>query len=77
MSAHLPAFPVPLNNGESYKTHAPCDGLTKRELIAAMAMQGLRATGHPMAPTNSDAIAAIAVADADALLAELAKEPQA
>ena len=81
MSAHLPAFPVPLNNGEAYKTHAPCDGLTKRELIAAMAMQGY--LSRPPAMTNEseqeyDAkIARWSTDTADALLAELAKEPEA
>jgi hypothetical protein len=48
-------------------------GLTKRELFAAMAMQGLRACGDPQCPRNSDRIADIAVADADALIAELSK----
>jgi len=48
-------------------------GLTKRELFAAMAMQGLRACGDPQCPRNSVPIAEIAVADADALIAELSK----
>lgn len=78
MSAHLPAFPVPLNQGEAYKTHSPCDGLTKRELIAAMAMQGIMSNlrvgdlgngfGAVVARESTDA--------AEALLAELAKEPK-
>lgn len=48
-------------------------GLTKRELIAAMAMQGLLASGRSFVADVSN----YAVANADALLAELAKEPQA
>lgn len=79
MSAHLPAFPVPLNNGEAYKSHAPCDGLTKRELIAAMAMQGILANGtyDPPRRERLKGMSIDAVSAADALLAELAKEPQA
>ena len=46
-------------------------GLTKRELFAAMAMQGLLAKGGGGDP---EAFAMWAVRDADALLAELAKE---
>ncbi|HEL4115121.1 TPA: hypothetical protein UM349_000322 [Stenotrophomonas maltophilia] len=49
-------------------------GLTKRELIAAMAMQGIRAT-----MTNGHAryadVAESAVAQADALLARLERSP--
>lgn len=36
-----PAFPVPLNPGESYQGHAMCDGMTIRDYFAAKAMQGL------------------------------------
>lgn len=75
MSAGLPAFPVPLNAGQSYSTHSPCDGLTKRELFAAMAMQGLLAfQGQKISPSD---VANDAVVNADALLdllAELAKD---
>lgn len=42
----------------------------ERRMFAAMAMQGLRADGEPF---DSDELAKIAVADADALLKELAK----
>jgi hypothetical protein len=44
-------------------------GISKRELFAAMAMQGLCA--NPEGPTNYDGAAKIAVAQADALLAAL------
>lgn len=48
----------------------PGTGLSKREYFAAMAMQGLRADQNGF---DSEQIARIAVSDADALLAELAK----
>jgi hypothetical protein len=47
--------------------------LTKRELFAAMAMQGLRANANDRCPRLSGTIAELAVADADALIAELSK----
>ena len=47
-------------------------GLTKRELFAAMAMQGL--ISNPDKSYDSACAASDAVAFADALLAELAKE---
>lgn len=40
-----PAFPVPLNEGQSYQGHAPCDGMTLRDYFAAKAMQGFCANG--------------------------------
>lgn len=33
-----PAFPVPLNPGESYQSHALCDGMTLRDYFAAKAL---------------------------------------
>jgi hypothetical protein len=48
-------------------------GLTKREYFAGLALMGLRGNAHPQCPTTSGEIAEMAVADADALLAELAK----
>lgn len=48
-----------------------CYGLTKRELIAAMAMQGFAA--DPDVHAEAAVVAVIAVKWADALLAELAK----
>lgn len=48
-------------------------GLTKRALFAAMAMQGILATNSEEYPVESFA-ANLAVAYADALIAELAKE---
>ncbi len=49
-------------------------GLTKRELFAAMAMQGFASC--PSVEATAERCAAGAVAWADALLAELAKEPK-
>lgn len=49
-------------------------GLTKRELIAAMAMQGMAASSYPeVAEVEDERRAQYAVAMADALLAELAR----
>lgn len=64
-NADQPAHPVPWHEGQ------PATGLTKRELLAAMAMQGLNACRQRS--ETSRELAAIAVEDADALLAELAK----
>lgn len=47
------------------------EGLTKRELFAAMAMQGLMKY-----PGNPDYVAHMAIQAADALIAELNKEVQ-
>lgn len=67
-NADMPAIGHAGLAGEDRFACAP--GLTKRELIAAMAMQGIRAT-----MTNSHAnyadVARGAVAQADALLAAL------
>ena len=38
-----PAFPIPLNEGQPYQGHSPCDGMTLRDYFAAKAMQGLLA----------------------------------
>jgi hypothetical protein len=40
-----PAFPIPLNPGQSYQGHSTCDGMTLRDYFAAKAMQGMLA--HP------------------------------
>ena len=81
---HNPPHSVPVNTGANWPAypvtedsyHEPSRGLTKRELFAAMAMQGL--SSNPAMCTMSDgpasAIAQWAVQHADALLAELAKD---
>jgi hypothetical protein len=65
--------PEPLHNGE--QPASPADltnywtGLTKRELFAAMAMQGM-----VQLPVESDKLASWSVECADALLAELERK---
>ncbi len=51
-------------------------GLTKREIFAAMAMQGLLSNGNNRA-FSPEFIASFALTQAHYLLIELAKEPQA
>ena len=38
-----PAFPIPLNPGQSYQWHSPCDGMLLRDWFAGLAMQGILA----------------------------------
>ena len=33
-----PAFPIPLNPGQTYTAHATCDGMTLRDYFAAKAL---------------------------------------
>ena len=40
-----PAFPIPLNPGQSWQAMAPCDGMTLRDYFAAKTMQGLVVDG--------------------------------
>jgi hypothetical protein len=66
---------IPMGDATDRGTHlwAPSFGLTKRELFAAMAMQGIL-SGLPKEAVCSPTITANAsVCHADALLAELAK----
>lgn len=84
MSANGERLAFPFDAGAIRQT-----GLTKRELIAAMAMQGLLSNpGGPVQASNVSGwqsttncsrgdVANESVQFADALLAELAKEPQA
>jgi hypothetical protein len=77
----MPAMPVECQFGPDDKVRGQQTGnysgweigLTKRELFAAMAMQGLLATGEYW-DDYADRTAAWAVKNADALLAELAKK---
>lgn len=62
MKPNVPAFPI-----------AGYGGLTKREFMATMALQGIISTWpSEIAPTNS--FAKIAVAQADSLIKELSEE---
>ncbi len=73
-----------MNNKDSFvfPTHlfsgaiALSSGLTKRELFAAMAMQGLCVNMSEFSNSHSGRIVDIAVECADALLAQLAKEQE-
>lgn len=42
-----PAFPISLQNGESWQGMAPCDGMTLRDYFAAKAMQALIIANGP------------------------------
>lgn len=69
------AFPLPADIAQESTgglSSAAASGLTKRELFAAMAMQGLFSDND--CNWNHDRRAAEAVEAADALLRELAKE---
>ena len=64
-----PAFPVPLNPGQSWQVMAPCDGMTLRDYFAAKAMR-LYFLGEDSAGLSGDPkqIAAWSYAMADAML---------
>ena len=67
-----PAFPMPVEDDRDChgRLNSGYGGLTKRELFAALAMQGM--TSNNSIPV--ELVAAWSVQYADALLAELAKE---
>ena len=81
-NGNTPAFPVEVDHyqdgsirGRQTGTYAGLEiGLTKRELFAAMAMQGLIASGYTQ-ETFGD-LQFDAVRHADALLAELSKQAE-
>lgn len=62
------------NGSELVVTGSMNHGLTKRELFAAMAMQGILSRTHP-ADVSADAMAQWAMVRADALLAALEENP--
>lgn len=68
---HEPAFPTEMETNTLYT------GLTKRELFAAMAMQGILVANWPQGPKDDAncSSAHYSVMIADALIAELNKEP--
>ena len=53
------------------ENYLPAEGLTKREMLAAMAMQGILSSLPSEAPYNAETCAAQAIAHADALLGKL------
>ena len=79
----MPAMPIQLADGEVWsEEYDTADGLTKREMMAMAAMQGILSNGNgviqssPMSGwswCNSDEhlLAQVSVSCADALLAEL------
>lgn len=72
----MPASPVfnesgvPMHHSGGVIREGVCSGLTKRELFAAMAMQGLLASDLE---AKFEVFAEVSVLQADALLAELEK----
>ena len=66
-----PAHAHPVFDSESHAWAYTESGLTKREMIAAMALQGI--CSNPQWYGGREALARDAVTHADALLAELAK----
>lgn len=69
MKASEPAYPRPHSEISMNRKEPAQAGLTKRELFAAMAMQGLMA--NPQHNHSAGEIASIAIVVADALLTEL------
>lgn len=73
MNANECAFPLQTEFRSDGALYAFAPGLTKREHFAAMAMQGICGDGIPGSHHHPVQTARDAVAQADALLAELAK----
>lgn len=69
-SGRWPAFPGQARDAQGKPTAEYADGLTKRELFAAMAMQGMLANSDG-GDRHQSTIAAYAVSHADALLTAL------
>ncbi len=65
-NADMPAMPLPLGT----ETEKWCQGLTKREMMAMHALQGLLAAPD-LNTVEPDDVAGTAIAYADALLVEL------
>lgn len=72
INADLPSMPIELNGFGQYAPEAYL-GLTKREMFAMAAMQGLLATLTEEYDLSPRELAEDAVLNADALLAELEK----
>jgi len=74
-----PAFPTKNETtklGDAYVTLLGASGLSKRELIAAMCLQGLLSTLTIERDAHSKFLAETAVMHADALLAELSSNKE-
>lgn len=70
---NLPAFPVTLKAGDTFRGIENIDGLTKREYFASIAMQGCLSNMDQAPVTDFAGAARYCVTMADALLAELEK----
>ena len=70
-NADLPAMPTPDTYHPSGQIEFGNSGLTKREYLAAMAMQGLCANAIPGSHHRPEVLTTDAVRYADALLREL------
>lgn len=70
-----PAFPIPLNPGETYTagTQGPADGMTLRDYFAAQALMGFMASTSNPRRFHPDEDAAYFYALADAMIKERAK----
>lgn len=72
-----PAFPVQAYINEYGNERAPVDGLTRRELFAAMAMQAYLSNPSMTEKTPDKTLASWARHSADALITELEKSDDA
>ena len=76
-NADMPAMPMDVERADYAQQCRPFRGLTKREYIAAMAMQGmlsdLTASEQEGYDVSRECVASHALAMADALLKELEK----
>lgn len=75
---HLPAYPCTIMEGKDStndRRSVDCKGLTKRELIAAMCLQGLLASSTPRT-VHMQGVVLLAVEHADALLTYLSNTEQ-
>lgn len=68
----IPAFPVPLNPGQSWSEMGPCDGMTIRDYFAAKAMHASLSL-DPANAASSGEHARWAYEMADAMLAARAQ----
>ena len=68
-----PAFPVPLNPGESYQAHQIADGMTLRDHFAGQELAKMHAVACCDTPEAYERQAENCYRMADAMLAERAK----
>jgi hypothetical protein len=70
-----PAFPIPLNPGESYRAegHGPADGMTLRDWFAGKALDGICAHPDSWGATSVKEVCKRAYEIADLMLEERTK----